>query len=157
MPDVFNRSKDFSLRFSQVIDFFCFGHNEVGYVKCFAHVGKPRLDDLAGFLFDLLEIEFNIFLGDGSDFGKRYPIFFFLFNGIVVHRDPAVKAFELDRLGGSIGGDTDKLSRGEAADLAGRHCRVELLALAGAAVASVGADGVLFLQYSPESLRDQSG
>ena len=129
----------------------------MGHFRCSGHIGKPRLNNLASFGFDLPEIEFCDLWSDCSYFGKRYPTCFFLFDGFVVHRDAAVKALKLDRLSGGVRSDTDKLSGRETADLARRNGKVELLTLAGGAVAGVDADGVLFLQYSPESLRDQSG
>jgi hypothetical protein len=145
------------MRLAALIGFFLFRYNKVSHFRCSGHKRKPRLDDLAGFLFDLLKIEFYDFPGDCSDFGKWHPASFRHFDGFVVDRNVAMKAFELDGLVGSIGGDTDKFSGGEATDLAGWDCKVELEALAAAAVAGVGADAVLFLQYTAESFGDLSG
>jgi hypothetical protein len=71
---------------------FC--DNEAGEFRRSGHIGEAALDDVAGFIFNLLEIELDDLRGDGSDLGKGYPGGFFLYDGSVVNQDAGCRTSE---------------------------------------------------------------
>ena len=133
------------------------GDDETGEFGGLDHVGEAGFDEVVDFFFDLVEAEVDEGGGDGAEGGEGLVGGFLSGDGGVVGEDAAVECFELDGLGGVVGGDADEFTAGQVGDLAGGEGEVELHGLAGGAVAAVGGDGGFLLEGFAEAFGDETG
>lgn len=66
-------------------------------------------DQFLDLVFYSPEVGLDDFGGYGTHFRKRLPGSFSLFDGLVIDKDMGMKDFELDGLGGAVGGYTDEI------------------------------------------------
>jgi hypothetical protein len=136
---------------------FVLGDDQPGETGGLHHHGEAIFDKLSAVGFDLPKGIFDGIPGNGVHVGDGLIGGFFLFDGLVIDDDLVVKGFVGDLLGRTVGGDTDKFAGAEGGDLAGGQRQVKLLALAGAAVPAVDADGGFVLQDFAEEFGGESG